>query len=168
MVYQKYTLGFIRCPETNQVLLLNREKLPWMGRWNGVGGKLDADETPLQCIVRETFEETGLKIDSYIDRGVMLWNVDGEDRGGVHLFTADISQQQLEKYPTPIRYCHEGVLDWKHLDWVLHEENTGVVDNIKIMFQNVFGALLKAVFTSKYSDKVLISFVYYPQGLGTN
>ena len=82
----------------------------------------------------------------------------------MHLFTADISRQQLEKYPTPIRYCHEGVLDWKNLDWVLHEENTGVVDNIKIMFRDVFDAQLQAVFTSKYSNNFLISFVYYPQG----
>lgn len=149
------------------MLLLNREKLPWMGRWNGVGGKLDANETPLECITRETQEETGLKVDSYVDRGVLTWHVDGEDRGGVHLFTADISKEQLLKYPTPIRFCHEGVLDWKHFDWVMHEENSGVVDNIKIMFRDLFKATPKALFTSKYSDGLLISFVYYPNGINT-
>ena len=34
-----YTLGFIRCKDNNKILLLNRNKSPWMGLYNGVGGK---------------------------------------------------------------------------------------------------------------------------------
>lgn len=105
-----------------------------------------------------------MKIASYVDRGVMLWNVDGQDKGGVHLFTADVSRDRVNEFPTPTRYCHEGVLDWKQLEWILHEENTGVVDNIQIMFRDIFQADLKALFTTKYSNGALISFVYYPKG----
>lgn len=86
----KYTLGFIYCPETEQVLFLNRQKLPWMGRWNGVGGKLDPEESPLECIIRETEEETGLKVSLYKDKGVLRWARDGADLGGVHLFVAEV------------------------------------------------------------------------------
>ena len=39
----KYTLGFII--KNNEVLLLNRNKSPWMGAWNGVGGKIETGET---------------------------------------------------------------------------------------------------------------------------
>ncbi|KAJ8139928.1 hypothetical protein OY671_006871 [Metschnikowia pulcherrima] len=156
---QKYTLGFIRS-ETNHILFLNRQKAPWMGRWNGVGGKLDPEESPYDCIVRETFEETGLMLPQYEDRGVMRWYRDGNDLGGVHIFTADITKAEMEKYTTPRVHCHEGILDWKHLDWLLHEENTGVVDNVKIMLEKLFSAGPNSVWISKYEGKKLISCNY--------
>lgn len=42
-----YTLGFIRCEDNNKILLLNRNKPPWMGLYNGIGGKIQPNETPL-------------------------------------------------------------------------------------------------------------------------
>ena len=32
------------------------------GKWIGVGGKLETDESPEECIAREVMEETGLKV----------------------------------------------------------------------------------------------------------
>ena len=32
------------------------------GKWNGLGGKFEAEETPEECAVREVFEESGLSI----------------------------------------------------------------------------------------------------------
>jgi 8-oxo-dGTP diphosphatase len=32
------------------------------GKWNGLGGKLQPGETPEECVIREVFEESGLKI----------------------------------------------------------------------------------------------------------
>lgn len=40
----KYNLCYIR--KENKILLLNRELPGWMGCWNGVGGKLQANEEP--------------------------------------------------------------------------------------------------------------------------
>lgn len=39
-----------------------KEKDPNVGKWIGVGGKIEADETPLACVIREVKEETGLKL----------------------------------------------------------------------------------------------------------
>lgn len=155
----KYTLGFIRS-ETDHVLFLNRQKAPWMGRWNGVGGKLDPDESPYECIVRETYEETGLQIPQYEDRGVMRWIRDGEDLGGVHIFSALVTKEDMDKYKTPRVHCHEGILDWKLLDWLLHAENTGVVDNVKIMLRDIFHAGPRLVWVSTYANLALVSCTY--------
>jgi 8-oxo-dGTP diphosphatase len=45
-------------------LLIHRNKAPNFGNWSPIGGKLemDAGESPFECAVRETFEETGLRI----------------------------------------------------------------------------------------------------------
>ncbi|EER31976.1 hypothetical protein CTRG_04759 [Candida tropicalis MYA-3404] len=179
-----YTLGFIRCKENNKVLLLNRNKAPWMGLYNGIGGKLESGETPLESMIREGNEETGLNLLNFKSRGIMRWEVtysddeeeEGEKRdgfkinkhhkdpslGGLYLFTADISLEQYENYRTPLVYNHEGILDWKDLDWILHKDNLGVVDNIKIIFQNLFKSNQHDLFTVKYHNNHLISCVYHP------
>lgn len=131
-----------------------------MGRWNGVGGKLDAGESPYECIVRETFEETGLKLPQYVDRGVMRWHRDGEDLGGVHIFTAEVLKEEMEQYSTPRVHCHEGILDWKAMEWLLHEENSGVVDNVKVMLTLLFSAGPGSVWVSSYEGNRLVSCTY--------
>lgn len=42
------------------VYLLKKNKPEWQrGLWNGIGGKIEKDETPLEAICREVFEESG-------------------------------------------------------------------------------------------------------------
>ena len=38
-------------------------------KWIGVGGKFEEGESPEECILRETWEETGLTLTSYRYRG---------------------------------------------------------------------------------------------------
>jgi 8-oxo-dGTP diphosphatase len=47
-------------------LLLHRAKAPNLGAWSPIGGKLEmaTGESPFECAVRETYEETGLQVDS--------------------------------------------------------------------------------------------------------
>ena len=43
-----------------QVLLMHRHKAPNLGQWVGPGGKVEADESPYECAIRELYEETSL------------------------------------------------------------------------------------------------------------
>ncbi len=47
-------------------LLLERNKAPNKGLWSPIGGKAEIQkgESPFECAVRETFEETGLSIET--------------------------------------------------------------------------------------------------------
>jgi len=44
------------------ILLMYRSFDFGKGKWNGPGGKIEPEETPLECVIREVFEETGLTI----------------------------------------------------------------------------------------------------------
>jgi len=58
------TLVFIRNNE-GRLLLLKRRNTPNLNKWSPIGGKLNflIGESPFECAIRETFEETGLNID---------------------------------------------------------------------------------------------------------
>ena len=43
-----------------------------MGMWNGVGGKIEENETPYEGIIRETFEETGIELSSVTYKGLLF------------------------------------------------------------------------------------------------
>ncbi|MDF2815320.1 MAG: MutT/nudix family protein [Paenibacillus sp.] len=117
----KYTICFIK--QGTKLLMLNRVKAPTMGLWNGVGGKLELGETPLECVVRESFEETGIVIEEPSYKGIVTWEIDESYIGGMYAYIAELSEEYI--YPTP-RVIPEGILDWKEIDWVLTESNHGV------------------------------------------
>ena len=55
-----YTLGFFFSEDRKRVALIRKTKPAWQsGRLNGIGGKVEAGETPHQTMVREFREETG-------------------------------------------------------------------------------------------------------------
>lgn len=62
MVMKEWCLGFIISKPKNSVVLLKKSKTMHIGLWNGVGGKLEADERPIDAMVRECSEETPLSI----------------------------------------------------------------------------------------------------------
>ena len=58
------------------------------GKWIGVGGKCEADESPDECMLREVKEETGLDITRWHYRGIVTFISDTWPNEYMHLFTA--------------------------------------------------------------------------------
>jgi 8-oxo-dGTP diphosphatase len=58
---QGYVVGFAVDPSSDMALLVRKNRPDWQaGRLNGIGGHIEAGETPEQAMVREFQEETGL------------------------------------------------------------------------------------------------------------
>lgn len=58
---QQFSVGFI--VSGDNVLLIRKNRPDWQnGKFNGIGGKLEEGETPLDAMVRECREECGLYI----------------------------------------------------------------------------------------------------------
>ena len=53
---------FLIDPETQHVLLGHKKTGIGLGKVLGIGGHVDAGETPLEAIVREFWEETGATV----------------------------------------------------------------------------------------------------------
>ena len=129
-----YTLGFIR--RKDELLLINRQKAPWLGCWNGLGGKRLPDETPIDCIIRELYEETQIEVtkSQVKARGFLTWNTFDSLGKGLYLFLIEVDDDFI--YSTPIQ-TPEGILDWKAIDWVISPNNVGVAHNIPYFIKKV-------------------------------
>ncbi len=121
----KYNICLIK--RGNEILLLNRERSSWMGRWNGIGGKLEPDEEPRSAMIRELEEETGITDYDLHFKGIVTWSSRGSQFGGMYLYLAEVADTM--DYPTPIR-MDEGILEWKSVEWILHKDNGGVASNL--------------------------------------
>ena len=89
-------------------LLLHRVKKADDGNrdnWIGVGGKFEDGESPEDCLLREVWEETGLRLTRYRYRGIVTFVSDVYPCEYMHLFTAD----RWEGVQT---VCPEGDLAW--------------------------------------------------------
>lgn len=74
-------------------------------KWIGIGGKFEVDESPEECLVREAFEETGLRLTSYRLRGILTFLCDSWETEYIFLYTADGYEGELTE-------CREGTLEW--------------------------------------------------------
>lgn len=74
-------------------------------KWIGVGGHFEDGESPEECLLREVWEETGLKLTSFRLRGIVTFSTDIYPTEYMFLYTAD-------GYEGEITECDEGNLEW--------------------------------------------------------
>ena len=75
-------------------------------KWLGVGGGVEAGETPDACLLREVREETGFALTEYNKRGVIDFVSDRWEDEEMHIYTA-LAPNGVEPIP-----CDEGDLEW--------------------------------------------------------
>lgn len=88
------------------LMLRNRKKNDINeGRWIAVGGKKEEGETVYECAVRETFEETGLAVQSLKYRGTVDFIYDDMDPERIIIYTSSSFSGTLHE-------SDEGTLRW--------------------------------------------------------
>lgn len=95
--------------EKDSYLMLHRVKKQHdinTGKWIGVGGHLEAGESPEDCLIREVKEETGLTLTHWNFRGIVTFcSNPGNYCEYMFLYTADGFEGTLSD-------CSEGELRW--------------------------------------------------------
>lgn len=101
------TLCYVR--KNGKTLMLHRVKKEndiHKDKYNGLGGKFEDGESPEECVIREVYEESGLKIKNPLLKGILAFpKFDGKNDWIVFVFTA-------EKFSGKLRQSKEGNLLW--------------------------------------------------------
>ena len=109
------TLGYVMSRDGTQALMIHRNTRPGdmhLGKYNGLGGKMEPEEDALACMHREIREEAGIECGTTRLRGTLSWpgfGKHGEDWLGF-VFVIDTFEG------TPHGGNDEGTLDWVDLE----------------------------------------------------
>lgn len=112
------TLGYVLSPDGRRVLLVHRNARAddqHLGKYNGLGGKMEPDEDVAACMRRELREEASIEVTSMVLRGTINWTgfgPNGEDWLGF-VFRIDAFRGEV-----PARN-EEGTLEWHDVDRIL-------------------------------------------------
>jgi 8-oxo-dGTP diphosphatase len=111
------TLGYVFSPDGRRVLMIHRNARPedlHKGKYNGLGGKLDAGEDVVAGLKREIREEAGIECEEVQLAGTISWpgfGRNGEDWFGFLFRILRFSGTPLEANP-------EGQLEWVEIERV--------------------------------------------------
>lgn len=91
----------------NKVLMIKFSK-KWGQVYAPPGGKFESGETPLDCIIREYYEETGLTLINPKLQGISYWQDKAE--GIIFVYTAENYEGKLKET------SEEGKLEWIEIE----------------------------------------------------
>jgi 8-oxo-dGTP diphosphatase len=101
------TLCYVK--QGGKTLMVHRNKKAndvHKGKWNGLGGKFEPGESPEDCVIREVFEESGLKIkDPHLCGFLSFPNFAHNEDWYAFVFTA-------HEFEGVLIDSHEGELAW--------------------------------------------------------
>ena len=112
------TLGFVLSPDRKRVLMIHRnarEGDHHLGKYNGLGGKLEAHEDVVAGMRREIHEEAGIECLDLSLRGTISWpgfGKHGEDWLGFLFLITRYSGEVFERNA-------EGTLQWVNVEKIL-------------------------------------------------
>lgn len=92
---KEYVLGFIFSEDLKNILTIQKNRpVEQAGLFNGIGGKVEPEEEPLNAISREVFEETNLKIpeNKWVSLGFF-----GNDYFKIHLYTTQFDIENAQQ-----------------------------------------------------------------------
>lgn len=108
------------------VALIKKSKPSWQkGKLNGIGGKIEAKETPISAMVREFKEETGVETkDSEWSSFLEMMGINDNGESFYILFFVSIGDLSLLKTVTDEQIVIKNLLE-------INPKTDGVVDNIR-------------------------------------
>lgn len=137
---------------------IKREKDMLKNVWNGIGGKVKESESPEECVIREVFEESGLKIQNPLLKGILTFpnNRNTGETWYVFVYTTTEFTGELQEND-------EGELEWISVKSILQGKQNIHVQNADKYFIKWLDK--KKIFSAKfdYEDEQITDYsvVFY-------
>ncbi len=151
------TLGYVMSPDGASVLLVHRNARPddlHFGKYNGLGGKVEADEDIVAGMRREILEEAGIVCETLVLRGTVSWPGFGkkDEDWFAMIFRIDSWSG------TPFTSNAEGALEWVPISTI---PTLNMWDNDKLWIDMIFDPSPQTFHgIAPYKDGVMQSWNY--------
>ena len=135
---EKLNVIIVYNKEENKILMCKREKEPYKGKFNLVGGKVEQDEDELHAAYRELREETGIT-----NKDITLTHIMN--------FQYKMQDMELEVYAGKLNKNVDLIEELNRLYWI--DKNENFFDLEKYAGEGNIGHMVQQV--EIYKDKVL-------------
>ncbi len=135
---EKLNVIIVYNKEENKILMCKREKEPYKGKFNLVGGKVEQDEDELHAAYRELREETGIT-----NKDITLTHIMN--------FQYKMQDMELEVYAGKLNKSVDLIEELNRLYWI--DKNENFFDLEKYAGEGNIGHMVQQV--EIYKDKVL-------------
>lgn len=111
----------------DKLLLVKRNKKPYMGCWNGIGGKIESGETPIEAAIRECKEETGISMNNPKLLVTYVYPEDNVMNSNTHL---NVIYDCIDE--VHVDDNEEGHYEWKSIESVMnpYDKNIAGLSNL--------------------------------------
>ena len=115
---KKYVLLLLFTKDVQKVLLIKRKKKTNMGLYNGIGEKIEKDETVQEATIRECFEESKIKITNprLLVTCIYPKSINSEEEKELYVLYDFVEEVNVEE-------TYEGNFEWKSIDFALDFNN---------------------------------------------
>ncbi|HEX6677494.1 MAG TPA: NUDIX domain-containing protein [Actinomycetes bacterium] len=160
MTSDRFTLSF--CRSRARVLMLRRSRPPFAGLWNGLGGKVEPDETDEASALREVWEEAGIGRDDVarlVRIGDVSWEISqagrAPSRGSMAVYLVDLvcGWECWEG----VRDTPEGGLAWWPEGALRDRDEPRIVPNIPLIYPAMLADDALAEYHCRYEGNRLLS-----------
>lgn len=132
---KKYVVIFLFTKDHKKVLMVKRNKPPYKNCWNGIGGKIEENETEVQTAIRECYEETSIKLVNPRLFITYIYPETNKINKGTNL---SVLYDFIDEVPVESNY--EGTYEWKDIDFALDFNNKELAGlaNISQFIKEIF------------------------------
>ena len=132
---KKFVVIFLFTKDYKKVLMIKRNKPPYKNCWNGIGGKIEENETEIQATIRECYEETEIKLDNPKLFITYIYPETNQMNKGTNLSVLYDFIDEVQ-----VKSNYEGIYEWKDINFALDFNNKELAGlaNISQFIKEIF------------------------------
>ena len=132
---KKFVVIFLFNKDYKKVLMVKRNKPPYKNCWNGIGGKIEENETEIQATIRECYEETEIKLDNPKLFITYIYPETNQMNKGTNLSVLYDFIDEVQ-----VKSNYEGIYEWKDINFALDFNNKELAGlaNISQFIKEIF------------------------------
>lgn len=132
---KKFVVIFLFTKDYKKVLMVKRNKPPYKNCWNGIGGKIEENETEIQATIRECYEETEIKLDNPKIFITYIYPETNQMNKGTNLSVLYDFIDEVQ-----VKSNYEGIYEWKDINFALDFNNKELAGlaNISQFIKEIF------------------------------